>query len=143
MWQAITQQLSDTLMFQFDIVEKVKLDGGDISESYMISDGKERYFVKLNEKEFLPIYEAETENLRILRESNSVHVPEHVLTGSTKSHAFIILNYLVTKPLSESENSFDFGVQLAKLHQWTTQVNANETKKKNVFETKGDSKQLK
>ena len=121
MWQAITQQLSDTLLFQYDIIEKTKLDGGDISESYMISDGKERYFIKINDKEFLPVFEAETESLRILRESNSVHVPEHVLTGSTKDHAFIILNYLVTKPLDDSTNSYAFGVQLAKLHQWGDQ----------------------
>ena len=121
MWQAITQQLSDTLMFQFDLVEKTKLQGGDISESYMITDGKERYFVKLNDRNFLPNFEAEAENLRVLRESSSIHVPEHVLTGSTKDHSFIILNYLVTKPLDDATNSFKFGLELAKLHQWGDQ----------------------
>jgi len=121
MWQAITQQLSDTLMFQFDPVEKIKLNGGDISQCYMISDGKERYFIKLNDREFLPVFEAETQNLHALRESDSVYVPEHVLTGCTKDHAFIILNYFLTKPLDDPKISHQFGIQLAKLHQWGDQ----------------------
>ncbi|MGI2880386.1 fructosamine kinase family protein [Vibrio furnissii] len=121
MWQAIAQQLSDTLMFQFDITEKDKINGGDLHECYMISDGRERYFVKLNQREHLPQYELEAENLRVLRESSTVSVPELVLVGTSKSHAFIILNYLPTKPLDDATNSFKFGVQLAQLHQWGDQ----------------------
>ena len=41
MWQAISQQLSDTLLFEYQITEKVRLSGGDISESYMINDGEQ------------------------------------------------------------------------------------------------------
>ena len=48
MWQAICEQLSDTLMFSYQIIEKEKLNGGDISDCYMISDGNQRYFVKIN-----------------------------------------------------------------------------------------------
>ncbi len=118
MWQAIAQQLSDTLMFQYDITEKTKINGGDIHECYMISDGSERYFIKLNQREFLPQYELEAENLRMMRESSTVFVPELILVGTSKSHAFIILNYLPTKPLDDAANSFKFGVQLAQLHQW-------------------------
>ncbi|EKO3489531.1 fructosamine kinase family protein [Vibrio fluvialis] len=121
MWQAIAQQLSDTLMFQYDITEKTKINGGDIHECYMISDGSERYFIKLNQREFLPQYELEAENLRMMRESSTVFVPELILVGTSKSHAFIILNYLPTKPLDDAANSFKFGVQLAQLHQWGDQ----------------------
>ncbi len=52
MWQAISQQLSDTLLFNFQITERVKVPGGDINDCYMISDGNERYFVKVNQREF-------------------------------------------------------------------------------------------
>ncbi|WP_136486383.1 fructosamine kinase family protein [Vibrio sp. H11] len=121
MWQAIAQQLSDTLMFQYDITEKTRLDGGDINECYMISDGRERYFVKLNQRDYLPQYEIEAENLRILRESNTVFVPELVMVGASKTHAFIILNYLATKPLDDAAHSYQFGQQLARLHQWGDQ----------------------
>lgn len=121
MWQAISQQLSETLMFSYNIVEKVHLSGGDISECYMISDGEQRYFVKVNAKEFLGKFELEAENLRLIRQTNSVVVPELVLIGQSKSNAFIVLNYLATKPLEDDDNSFLFGQQLARLHLWGEQ----------------------
>ena len=121
MWQAISKQLSETLMFSYEIVEKEKVQGGDISDCYMVSDGEQRYFVKLNKRDFLPKFDIEAENIRILRESNTVFVPELILTGKSKEHSFIILNYLPTKPLDDSKNSYAFGQQLARLHQWGEQ----------------------
>ncbi|OXE31096.1 hypothetical protein CA163_19870, partial [Vibrio parahaemolyticus] len=94
MWQAISQQLSDTLLFEYQITEKVRLSGGDISESYMINDGEQRYFVKINDREFLHKFEVEAESLHLLRETSTIFVPEVVLVGKTKNNAFIILNYL-------------------------------------------------
>lgn len=121
MWQAISQQLSETLMFSFNIEEKNRLHGGDISECYMISDGEQRYFVKVNTRDFLHKFEIEAENIRIMRESNTVFVPEVILTGKSKQHSFIVLNYLPTKQLDDDKNSYLFGQQLAKLHQWGEQ----------------------
>lgn len=121
MWQAISQQLSDTLMFTFQIRERSQIMGGDISECYMISDGEQRYFVKVNEKKFLPIFEAEADSLRELKLSATVSVPETVLVGQSKDNAFLILNYIATKPLDNAQRSFDFGVRLARLHQWGEQ----------------------
>lgn len=121
MWQAISQQLSDTLMFEYQITEKVKLSGGDISESYMINDGEQRYFVKINDRDFLANFEVEAESLHLLRETSTLFVPEVVLVGKTKTHSFIILNFLPTKTLEDSYNSFKFGEQLARLHLWGEQ----------------------
>ncbi|MBE3667821.1 hypothetical protein BOO25_02525 [Vibrio navarrensis] len=121
MWQAISEQLSDTLMFSYEIVEKVPLDGGDISDCFMISDGEHRYFVKVNERDFLQKFESEAENLRQLRETCTIHLPELILTGVSKSNAFIILNYLPTKPLEDAPSSYQLGQQLARLHLWGEQ----------------------
>lgn len=121
MWQAISQQLSDTLMFDFQIVEKQKIHGGDICESYMISDQSQRYFIKINRLECFQNFEAEAESIALLRQSSSVFVPELVTLGKTKDHAFLVLNYLPTKPLDDSANSYQFGEQLAKLHCWGEQ----------------------
>lgn len=121
MWQAIAKQLSDTLLFTFQINEKEKVNGGDISDCYMISDGQQRYFVKVNQRDFINKFEIEAENIRILRESNTVFVPELIMTGTSKQHAFIILNFLPTKPLDDNKNSYAFGQQLARLHMWSEQ----------------------
>lgn len=121
MWQAIAKQLSDTLLFDFKIAEKSKLDGGDISECYMISDGEQRYFVKCNTREFVNRFEVEADNLKKLRETNTVYVPELVHIGKSKHNSFIILNYLPTKPLDDEKSSYEFGVKLAMLHLWGEQ----------------------
>ncbi len=121
MWQAIAQHLSDICMFEYEIKERTRLSGGDINECYMVSDGEQRYFVKVNSREFFPKYEAEGEGLKELRKTNTIFVPELISMGHTKHHAYIILNYLATKPLDEPKNSYLFGTQLAKLHQWGEQ----------------------
>ncbi|EEX92398.1 Fructosamine kinase family protein [Vibrio orientalis CIP 102891 = ATCC 33934] len=121
MWQAISKQLSEVLLFSFEIKEKTKVHGGDINDCYMISDGEQRYFVKVNRRDFLPKFEIEAENIRLLHDTRTVFVPELVLTGTSKDHSFIVLNYLPTKPLDDSKNSFSFGQQLARLHQWGEQ----------------------
>lgn len=121
MWHAISQQLSNVLLFDYKITEKTKIDGGDINECYMISDGEQRYFVKCNNRDFLNKFESEAENLRQLRNTGTVYVPELVHIGYSKQNAFLILNYLASKPLESSKASYKFGVQLAKLHQWGEQ----------------------
>lgn len=121
MWQAIADQLSETLMFSFNILEKSPIHGGDINDCYMISDGEQRYFVKINQRDFYSNFEIEAESIHVLRQSGSVSVPEHILTGKCKDHAFLILNYLPTKPLDDADSNYKFGQQLAKLHQWGEQ----------------------
>ncbi|MCW8332961.1 fructosamine kinase family protein [Vibrio sp. SCSIO 43135] len=121
MWQALSQQLSETLMFDFNINERSKVHGGEISECYMISDGEQRYFVKTNTRDFLPQFQVEAENIQTLRDTSTVFVPELILTGTSKDHSFIVLNYLATKPLDDNKLSFKFGAQLAKLHLWGEQ----------------------
>ncbi|MCJ2376655.1 fructosamine kinase family protein [Vibrio sp. ZSDZ34] len=121
MWQAISDQLSETLLFEFKIKERTKMLGGDINECYMISDGEQRYFVKINQKDFLPKFEIEALNLRALRETSTVSVPEVVLISTTKECSFIILNYIPVKPLDLPTESFLFGQNLAKLHKWGEQ----------------------
>ena len=121
MWQAIADQLSETLMFSFNIVEKSPIHGGDINDCYMISDGEQRYFVKINQRDFYSNFEIEADNIHTLRQSESVLIPEHILTGKSKEHAFLILNYFPMKPLDDADNSYRFGQQLATLHQWGEQ----------------------
>ncbi|MPW36520.1 fructosamine kinase family protein [Vibrio sp. B1Z05] len=121
MWQAITQQLSDILMFEFKIEEKSRITSGNINESYMISDGEQRYFIKLNNKAFLSKFTAEVDNLTQLQRSNTVYTPEIVHLGSTKDCAFLILNYLPTHPLTHHETSYQFGQEIARLHLWGEQ----------------------
>ncbi|USD66592.1 fructosamine kinase family protein [Vibrio sp. SCSIO 43136] len=121
MWQSITKQLSDVLMFDFKIEERVRIEGGDISKCYMISDGEQRYFIKVNDREFLPRFEAEADGLRHLSKTDSIFVPEYVHHGISKDCSFIVLNYIPLKPLECDKGNYKLGLQLAKLHNWGEQ----------------------
>lgn len=88
MWHTLSVQLSLALGQQFEVEEKMPIDGGDINECYSIACGETRFFVKINAKENLPIYEAEAEGLRHLANSGEVSVPQVIYIGVIKKKRF-------------------------------------------------------
>ncbi|MBD1575586.1 MULTISPECIES: fructosamine kinase family protein [Vibrio] len=121
MWQAITQQLSDVLSFEFILREKERLNDGETNRCYLIGDGEQRYFIKVNERNCLAKFEAEFENLSALNATATLCVPEPILCGTTKTHSFLVLNHYVTKPLQLDADFYQLGQQLARLHCWGEQ----------------------
>lgn len=120
MWQAISHQLSDVLDRPFRIIEKEPVEGGDINECYCIGDGNERFFVKMNDRDQLSLFETEAESLHILNEADCILVPRCIHLGTSKDKSFLILNYLLTKVL-DNESGFTLGQKLARLHAWGDQ----------------------
>lgn len=120
MWQAISHQLSDVLDRPFRIIEKEPVEGGDINECYCIGDGNERFFVKMNDRDQLSLFETEAESLHILNEADCILVPRCIHLGTSKDKSFLILNYLPTKVL-DNESGFTLGQKLARLHAWGDQ----------------------
>ncbi len=97
MWQAISHQLSDILGKPFKITEKEPLEGGDINECYCIGDDNDRFFLKLNDRDLLMIFETEAESLRILNEADCIQVPQLLHLGTSRDKSFLVLNYLPPK----------------------------------------------
>ena len=58
MWHFISEQISECIQLDFicDDIREVK--AGDSHKAYKISDGKQRFFVKTNEKIHLSNFEA-------------------------------------------------------------------------------------
>ncbi|OEE65701.1 hypothetical protein A1OO_07785 [Enterovibrio norvegicus FF-33] len=121
MWHSLSVQLSLALGQQFEVEEKMPIDGGDINECYAISSGEIRFFVKINSRENLPIYEAEAEGLRHLANSAEVSVPQVIYMGVIKEKAVLVLDYLPMKPLDD-ESAYLLGKDMALLHQWGEQL---------------------
>ncbi|MGF1832288.1 fructosamine kinase family protein [Photobacterium sanguinicancri] len=121
MWQAISHQLSEILDRPFKISEHQPIETGDINQCYCISDGEERFFIKLNDRDLLPIFESEAESLRLLAESNSIDVPNYVHMGVSRDKSFLVLNYLPTKTIDD-QSAFTLGKELADLHLWGEQA---------------------
>ncbi|WP_299022548.1 fructosamine kinase family protein [uncultured Photobacterium sp.] len=121
MWQAISHQLSDALGKTFKITEKEPVEGGDINECYCIGDGNERFFLKLNDREQLTVFETEAESLRILNEAGCIQVPEFLHLGTCRDKSFLVLNYLPTKVI-DNDSAYTLGQDLARLHEWGEQA---------------------
>lgn len=121
MWASISEQLTQALGHAFPIKEKQAIDGGNISHVYRISNGRDSYVVKVNTRDFLPQYQAEEDSLMRLSHTHTIMVPKAIISGQTKSHAFIILEDLPSSPLQSESCSYQLGQQLAKLHQWGEQ----------------------
>jgi fructosamine-3-kinase len=116
MWQAVTEQLSETLHSHFEIDERVKITSNHENNCYVITNGREKFFVKTSTRELLPQFDAEAISLKRLYETQTIRVPKCYLTGTSHAHSFIVLDYLPLSQLTDPSASFDLGVQLAKLH---------------------------
>ncbi len=120
MWQAISQQISDVIGQEFQPQERQRIDGGDVNQSYRVSDGILTFFVKTNDKEFLPMLVAESDGLNALAKSDTLTVPNVICLGTTKAHCYLVLEYFPLVPLNDS-TSHALGIELANLHRWGEQ----------------------
>ncbi|CZF79002.1 Fructosamine kinase [Grimontia celer] len=121
MWHSLSVQLSLALGQQFEVEEKTPIDGGDINECYAIASGNMRFFVKVNSRDNLPVFEAEAESLRHLANSSEVSIPQVIYLGIIKEKSVLVLDYIPMKQL-DAENAYLLGKDLARLHQWGEQL---------------------
>ncbi|MDX5626742.1 MULTISPECIES: fructosamine kinase family protein [unclassified Brenneria] len=119
MWQAVSRLLEEHLGAA-EIEERRELPGGEIHPAWYIRYGDHDVFVKCDEREMLPKFTAEADQLALLARSNTVSVPEVYGVGSSRDHSFLLLAYLPVKPL-DAHNAWCLGEQLARLHQWSDQ----------------------
>jgi len=112
-WQVVQQLLVDRTDEKIGRIEASPVSGGNINRAYRLCDGHRQYFVKINDIEKLPMFEAEMHGLNEIRESNSIRCPQPIGCGLTSSFAFIVMEYL---DLSGSVDAILFAQQLAKMH---------------------------
>ncbi len=76
MWQAISTLLRDWHTEDAEIELKTELPGGEIHSARHLRFGGKDYFVKCDERELLPIFTAESDQLELLSRSKTVRVPQ-------------------------------------------------------------------
>lgn len=120
MWHFISEQISESIQQDFicDDIREVK--AGDSHKSYKISDGKQRFFVKTNEKHQLSNFEAEREGLDHISHTQLFKVPKVICSGLVSSHSYLVLEY-ITITQGDDSSWFHFGEALAKMHTEHTQ----------------------
>lgn len=94
MWQAISTLLRDWHTEDAEIELKTELPGGEIHSAWHLRFGGKDYFVKCDERELLPIFTAESDQLELLSRSKTVRVPQVFAVGSDRDYSFVVMEYL-------------------------------------------------
>ena len=59
MWTKISKEIAQATGKHFEIVDRQPISGGSINQAYLISNDRERYFVKLNQPNLVEMFAAE------------------------------------------------------------------------------------
>jgi len=115
-WDPIANQISLTTDRSFQAQRAQSQGGGCINQAYTISDGEQRYFVKLNHASALDMFEAEREGLSALAAPGAIRVPQPICSGISGNQSFLVLEAV---DLSGRCDPVALGHQLALLHLTT------------------------
>lgn len=115
MWKSISQVLADQFGAYYNIKEKNKVPGGEVNETWLITDGIQPVFVKVNERSYRSMFRAEADQLNLLGKTNTIRLPQVYGVGCSQNHSFLLLEAL---PITQQTNATPhFAEELAKLHQ--------------------------
>lgn len=122
-WSKIEQNISLSIGELFKLKKQSTVAGGDINQAYRISgmtDGNEpvSYFIKLNKKSRLDMFEAEAAGLEELERSQTIHVPKVICSSIEGDQSYLVLENL-SLTSGNSSSAKKFGQQLAAMHQQT------------------------
>ncbi|MDD5296738.1 MAG: fructosamine kinase family protein [Rhodocyclaceae bacterium] len=93
--------------------------GGCISEVFSARAGSERVFVKSGPADRLAMFEAEADGLAALAEAGTHRIPAVLALGATEGGAFLVLEWLELRPISDRAEAIAAGQALAHLHRHT------------------------
>lgn len=119
-WTKIEQEISTSLEQPFRVQNHTGIVGGDINRVYLIEGtlGKNEslsFFIKLNQKNRLAMFQAEAAGLREIKQSQTIRVPNVICSGIAEEQSFLVLEKL---SLSNAQmgSATELGKQLAQMH---------------------------
>ena len=120
-WQIIAEHITQVTGETFSPAEPRHLGGGCINTAVRLMDADRTFFVKLNQASLLDMFEAESDGLRAMAETDTIRVPKPLCTGQTGDQAYLIMEYIEMGAASR-ESSQSAGRQLAEMHRaaWTS-----------------------
>jgi fructosamine-3-kinase len=127
MWKSIVQDINNAIEYPFIATEFRSINGGCINQAYLLSDGQQQYFVKLNRPETAAMFTAEAAGLREIAATQTITVPTVICAGVTDQHAYLALSCLdladSAKPTLSDRSPQAWGkmgAELAALHQFNS-----------------------
>ena len=92
--------------------------GGGCTNDAILADTKDgrTYFLKLGRSAIIDQFKTEKRGLELLRDSNTIRVPEPLAAGVFDDRAILILEALPLRPFLPGDQA-KLGIELAKFHQ--------------------------
>ncbi|GAB6141108.1 fructosamine kinase family protein [Methylosoma difficile] len=115
-FNTIAEQIQTATGQAFTAVASSPVAGGDINSAFCLEGFGQRYFVKQNRANLVPMFEAELLGLQAIAATKTIKVPQPIICGLAEDHAFLVLEFVdfgYSSRLSEQK----LGQQLARLHQ--------------------------
>ena len=113
-WDHIAQRISEATGEPFAVSTRQSVGGGCINSAYRLESGTRRYFIKLNDANLLPMFEAEAEGLQALAASGAIRVPAPIVWGVAEGQSFLVMENL---DLGGSGAAEALGHNLAQMHR--------------------------
>ena len=115
-WPEIAAEIASATHTTFKITQLTAVSGGCINETYSIADDNQRFFIKINSTDTLPMFEAEAAGLKEIFNSRTLRVPKPICWGNNNRHAWLVLEYLDMNH-SSRRNAAALGSGLAAMHR--------------------------
>ncbi len=125
-WNAIVTAINSANDEVFTLLTREKVGGGCINQAWKLSgviqSGSSaiprHYFVKLNHRQLVSMFTAESEALLQIAATNTVSVPQPMVTGVAEEQSWLVLEYV---KLTASATADQLGRQLADMHRHTAE----------------------
>lgn len=90
------------------------LSGGQINQHVVARQGRQKYFIKLNDACRLDMFDAEREALLDLQRQDQLHVPSPIAVGAFENCAFLVLEH---QEFTHRGDATALGAGLSALHE--------------------------
>ncbi|MCV6009169.1 fructosamine kinase family protein, partial [Enterococcus faecalis] len=91
--------VSYTQFHECNLQRRKELRGGKVCASWWSRYEEQDFFVKCDERELLPGFTAEADQLELLSRSKTVTVPKVWAVGADRDYSFLVMDYLPPQPM--------------------------------------------
>ncbi len=117
MWTKISAEIAQATGKHFEIVDCQPISGGSINQAYLISNNRERYFVKLNQSNLIDMFAAEAKGLSEIAGTKTIKVPTVICWGVAEDRSYLVLEHLDLIDNATPQNWNQMGRDLATMHR--------------------------
>jgi fructosamine-3-kinase len=117
MWTKISEEITQATGKHFEIVDRQPIGGGSINQAYLITNGQEKYFVKLNQSNLVEMFAAEAKGLSEIASTETIKVPTVICWGVADDKSYLVLEYLELIDNATPQNWNQMGRNLATMHR--------------------------